>query len=68
MPQERKLWSKTLVALMCVNFINVLVFYLLMVGSGVGAVLLLGLGLVGAGVATVRIARVDPVTALGENR
>ncbi|MBO9569363.1 MAG: ABC transporter permease [Cellulomonas iranensis] len=33
-----------------------------------GAVLLLGLGLVGAGVATVRIARVDPVTALGENR
>ncbi len=31
MPQERKLWSKTLVALMCVNFANVLVFFLLMV-------------------------------------
>ena len=34
----------------------------------VGAVLLLVLGLVGAAVATARIARVDPVTALGENR
>lgn len=33
-----------------------------------GAALLLGLGLVGAAVATVRIAAVDPVTALGENR
>lgn len=33
-----------------------------------GAALLLGLGLVGATVATVRIASVDPVTALGENR
>ncbi|MBO3089259.1 FtsX-like permease family protein [Cellulomonas dongxiuzhuiae] len=33
-----------------------------------GALLLLGLGLFGAAVATVRIARVDPVTALGENR
>ena len=31
MPQDEKLWSKTLIALMCVNFINVLVFYLLMV-------------------------------------
>lgn len=34
----------------------------------VGGVLLLVLGLVGALVATARIARVDPVTALGENR
>ena len=33
-----------------------------------GALLLLGLGLFGAAVATVRIARVDPLTALGENR
>lgn len=33
-----------------------------------GGVLLLVLGLVGAVVATARIARVDPVTALGENR
>lgn len=33
-----------------------------------GAVLLLGLGLAGAAVATARIASVDPVTALGENR
>ncbi|MBO0898756.1 ABC transporter permease [Cellulomonas sp. zg-ZUI22] len=33
-----------------------------------GALLLLGLGLLGAAVATVRIARVDPLTALGENR
>ncbi|UZN03215.1 FtsX-like permease family protein [Cellulomonas sp. S1-8] len=33
-----------------------------------GAALLLGLGLVGAAVATARIARVDPLTALGENR
>ena len=31
MPQEEKLWSKTLVALMCANFINVLIFFLLMV-------------------------------------
>lgn len=31
MPQEQKLWSKTLVALMCVNFANVLIFFLLMV-------------------------------------
>lgn len=31
MPQEEKLWSKTLVALMGVNFANVLVFFLLMV-------------------------------------
>lgn len=30
-PNAGKLWSKTLIALMCVNFINVLVFYLLMV-------------------------------------
>ncbi|MBO9555899.1 ABC transporter permease [Cellulomonas sp.] len=51
----------------------------LLVGSGMpfelqgqpvvlGGVLLLVLGLVGAIVATARIARVDPVTALGENR
>lgn len=33
-----------------------------------GAALLLGLGLAGAAVATVRIASIDPVTALGENR
>jgi putative ABC transport system permease protein len=33
-----------------------------------GAALLLGLGLVGATVATLRIASIDPVTALGENR
>lgn len=33
-----------------------------------GAGLLLGLGLAGAAVATVRIASIDPVTALGENR
>ncbi|MCR6688849.1 ABC transporter permease [Cellulomonas sp.] len=33
-----------------------------------GAALLLGLGLIGAAVATARIATVDPVTALGENR
>jgi len=33
-----------------------------------GALLLFGLGLFGAAVATVRIARVDPLTALGENR
>lgn len=33
-----------------------------------GAALLLGLGLAGAAVATARIASVDPVTALGENR
>ncbi|WP_315093553.1 ABC transporter permease [uncultured Cellulomonas sp.] len=33
-----------------------------------GAGLLLGLGLIGAAVATARIASVDPVTALGENR
>lgn len=33
-----------------------------------GAALLLGLGLVGASIATVRIASIDPVTALGENR
>lgn len=33
-----------------------------------GAGLLLGLGLIGAGFATARIASVDPVTALGENR
>ncbi|WP_421735981.1 ABC transporter permease [Cellulomonas sp.] len=33
-----------------------------------GAVLLLGLGLAGATVATLRIASIDPVTALGENR
>lgn len=33
-----------------------------------GAVLLLGLGLLGAVAATVRIASVDPVAALGENR
>lgn len=33
-----------------------------------GAALLLGLGLVGAVVATARIASVDPVTALGEHR
>ncbi|NNH07484.1 ABC transporter permease [Cellulomonas fimi] len=33
-----------------------------------GAALLLGLGLVGATVATARIASVDPVTALGEHR
>ena len=31
MSLSEKLWSKNLVALMCVNFINVLVFYLLMV-------------------------------------
>ena len=33
-----------------------------------GAVLLIVLGLVGAAVAVVRITRVDPLTALGENR
>ncbi|WP_067900010.1 FtsX-like permease family protein [Nocardia vaccinii] len=33
-----------------------------------GAVLLVVLGLLGAGAAIVRIARVDPLTALGENR
>ncbi|MGN8244767.1 FtsX-like permease family protein [Cellulomonas soli] len=33
-----------------------------------GAALLLGLGLVGASIATVRIAAIDPVAALGENR
>lgn len=33
-----------------------------------GAALLLGLGLAGATVATLRIASIDPVTALGENR
>lgn len=33
-----------------------------------GTGLLLGLGLAGAAVATVRIASIDPVTALGENR
>src|SRR5690606_17849036 len=33
-----------------------------------GAGLLFGLGLVGAAVATARIASVEPVTALGENR
>jgi len=33
-----------------------------------GAALLLGLGLAGATIATVRIASIDPATALGENR
>ena len=33
-----------------------------------GAALLLGLGLAGAAIATARIASIDPVTALGENR
>src|SRR5690606_6477308 len=33
-----------------------------------GSGLLLGLGLAGAAVATARIASIDPVTALGENR
>ncbi len=33
-----------------------------------GAVLLVGLGLAGAAIATTRIATVDPVSALGENR
>ena len=33
-----------------------------------GAALLVGLGLLGAAFATVRIAAVDPLTALGENR
>lgn len=31
MAEPEKLWSKTLVALICINFINVLVFYLLVV-------------------------------------
>ena len=31
MAQPERLWSKTLVALICINFINVLVFYLLVV-------------------------------------
>lgn len=34
----------------------------------IGAGLLLGLGVLGAAVATARIASIDPVTALGENR
>ena len=33
-----------------------------------GAGLILGLGLIGATIATARIASVEPVTALGENR